>query len=477
MAISDLLELGRQGMNANRSAMETTSNNIANANSPGYSRQRPIMQSSEGRMEQGVRIGGGVELSKVIRVHDQFVQNQLIQESTTLGTLRGSVDALKRVEAVVQRDGEQLDGVVNKFFNDFRELSTNPETPSLRGVVRQSAETLGHYFGVANDSLNSMRTELDVKLASTVTEINQLTSEISVLNGKIALAEAVNKIPNELYDRRDQALREVSGKIDLQVTVDGRNQVTLVTGGDVLVQGENSHQLSAERTEERTDKAPGSLDVFVNSNTGKHRITHRMKEGELAGIIKVRDQVVNQSMKRLDSLATHLATEVNQIHNKGVGLDGLTNRNLFKEIAPGTSGASGMLAITDDVKANFESVATAYEVGVPGDNRVALDIADIQNKIMFAAELSGQGEPRETLSQSINSMVGHVGVITQQDERLLDHAAAVVDQLENYRQSTSGVNIEEESISLLQYQTAFHAAVKTMKLGDELMDTILSLKK
>src|SRR5262245_53162801 len=138
MAISDIWELGRQGMQANKRAMQTSSNNVANANTPGYSRQRAIMQS---RMDPlaGVTTGG-VEVKGVIRVNDAFVQKQIVDESHGLGNSKARSEALTRLENIFAKEGGELGNLMTTFFNDVRELSANPETSTVRNVVGTSAE-------------------------------------------------------------------------------------------------------------------------------------------------------------------------------------------------------------------------------------------------------------------------------------------------------------------------------------------------
>src|SRR5688500_3671844 len=135
MAISEILEIGKQGMAANGKAMGMASNNIANANTPGYSRQRAVFTSTEKTTPNGGRINRGVQVKESLRIHDSFVEKQLIEEGRNYGAAKARSDTLGRIEDVVTGENFRVSDLVNHFFNDVRELSANPEQVALRTSV------------------------------------------------------------------------------------------------------------------------------------------------------------------------------------------------------------------------------------------------------------------------------------------------------------------------------------------------------
>ena len=474
MAVNDILEIGRQGLNTSKQALQTTSNNIANANTPGYSRRRAQIETNPMTFSGGQQLGGGVQVSKVMRVHDDFVQKQIVDEAQALGSLKMQAEVMQRLESTVMRDGEHISELVNKFFNDYRELSSSPETASLRTVVGSSADALGAGIRRMNDSFEGMKRELDLRIGDVTDQINMTTREIAGLNNTIAESEARGEVPNDLYDRRDSLVRNLSSKVDVAVTPDQRGQITVISGGAVLVQGTDTNELSVARTPETEAKTPGQVDVYIKTAGGGERpITRLIKQGELGGMIRVRDEVIGQSQGQLDKIAYHIAKSVNGVHSKGVGVDGTSGRNMFKDLGDDAKGAAFRFGISEDVGKSFEGVAIGTS-GAAGDNEIALAIADLQNlKGLASTNVADAGH---TINESLNALVGKIGVETQRDQSFFNHQQSVVDQLENYRQSISGVSLEEEAVNMIQYQTVFNASAKAMKVGSELFETILSLK-
>ncbi|NBV49940.1 flagellar hook-associated protein FlgK [bacterium] len=474
MAVNDILDVGQRGLQAQRQALTTTSSNIANANTPGYSRQKTQLVNQPPHLVHGLPIGSGVEVKKVVRVHDEFVQKQLIDEKQSLGSLQVKAEMLSRFEALTTQEGSNLGDSINRFFNDFRDLATNVENPSLKNVVRGSAESLARSFHKMNQSLEMGRRELDLRVEDVVKHINTEGREIADLNNTIVQAESRGEVPNELMDRRDLLIRDLAEKIDLQVTEDQRGQKTLVAGNAVIVQGGDHFEMSVRRSAAEGEKAAGSMSVFIHSSGTPREITRSVKDGELAGLMQARDRVINPAMKHLDQIAFQVTQKVNELHAEGIGLDGIDNRKFFKDLGDDVEHASFHFDLDPDIKENHEKIATGFSSST-GDNRLAQAIADIQNEKMLPAGQLG-GEVNLSVNESLNNLVSQVGINTQQETQMFDHQKAIVDQLENYRQSYAGVNLEEEAVDMIKYQTVFNASAKAMKVGEDLLDTILSLK-
>jgi flagellar hook-associated protein 1 FlgK len=481
MAISDIFELGKQGLNAHRKALQTTTNNIANANTPGYSRQRPVFETREQGMRDGVIFGGGVDVPKVIRVHDDFVQRQIIDESKNLGTYKTRSEIMKQVENLYNKEGFELGNQVGEFFNRYRELSAQPESAAIRSSVAESAQAAANSFRNLNEKLENLKHNLDVRLESNITEINSQTKELAGLNDKISQYLSLGQEPNELLDRRDMIVRDLSQKLGFSLSTNERGHVNVMAAGfGVLVNGGEANELVTLRSPEAGTKSAGLMDVYVKDGFGLHKVTQTLKEGELAGLIQVRDQVITDAQEKLDHQAFAFSQNVNELHKQGSGLDGLSERGLFID-SEEIKGTAGRMDLSEHVKKSFEAVATGLfddDRGGPGDNRVALGIADLQNKALIPTDgiLREGAEPRFTFNEGLNAMMGSIGSQTAREDLMMKHQEGIVSQLNNYRESISGVSLEEEAISMMQYQAAFNASAKALKTGDELLQAVLSLK-
>lgn len=482
MAINDILEIGRQGLNANRQALQTTANNIANANTPGFTRRRAQLETiNQGTQLNGLQLGGGVNVKKAIRIHDDFVEQQLVAESQAFGATRVKSENLSRIEGVVTSQGTALGDMINKFFDDYRQLSMNPETSALRNVVQSSATAVADGFNAMEGSIDGMKRDLDLRIGGCVGEINTHIRDIASLNEGIAAAEARGDTPNDMYDRRDVALRELSQKIDFNWSKDQLGQVCIVAGGSTLVQGNRGSELSLQKGPgDGGNRTPGSVDIYLGVHkTGEHvgrPITNAIKGGELGGMMFVRDQVLTTAKNHLDQLAHQFSTSVNEVHRDGLGMDGQGGRTFFTDLGEKVEGAANLLKVSDEIKQNHELIAAGSIPGAVGDNSIAKAISDLQNaKDLPGGNLAGDFA-NHTLTESLHSLVGNVGTHTQRETNAFQHQQAVVNQLDNYRQSIAGVSLEEEAVNLVQFQTAFNASAKAMKVGDELFQTVLTLK-
>jgi flagellar hook-associated protein 1 FlgK len=475
MAVNDILDVGQRGMQAQRQALTTTSSNIANANTPGYSRQKAQIVNHPANLVHGLPIGSGVEVKKVIRVHDDFVQKQLVDENQTLGSSKVKAEMLSRFEALTTQEGHNLSEGLNKFFNDFRQLSTNVENTSLREVVRGSAESLARGFRQMSHSLEMGRRELDLRVEDVVNQININGKEIAELNHTILAAQSRGESPNELMDRRDMLTRELAQKVDLQVSEDQSGQKTLLAGNAILVQGGAHFQLSVRRTATEGDKAPGKMSVFIGQGDNPRDVSRTIKNGELAGLMQAREKVIDPAIRKLDTIAFQIANKVNNLHEEGVGADGASSRKLFADPGDSVDHAAFHFELNSDIKQNHELIATGFNDSAPGDNRLALAIADLQNERLSEEHELGDIS-NLTMNESVNNLVAQVGISTQHENQLFEHQRAIVGQLENYRESFSGVNLEEEALDMIKYQTVFNASAKAMKVGESLIETILSIK-
>lgn len=479
MSISDLMEIGKQGLAANRQALTTNSNNIANANTPGYSRQRAVMEANSVSQTDGVFIGGGVSVPRVVRAHDVFVERQLTDESRTFGTVKSRSEGLKQMENLLTRDGFEIGDSVNNFFNSFRELSANPENSSLRNLVLENAEGAAQAFRRVTGSLTDMQSQIDTKISAMVDGINGQLEELGGLNAKITEFEHLNQSPNELYDRRDAIVRDLSGKLGWQFTSDEAGHANLASGGmGVLVQGGMVNKLQAVRSAANGDKSAGNVDIVVVDNFGEHRITQNLKEGEIAGLIQVRDQMINGTLKQLDHSAYQLAKSVNELHETGSGMNGETGKKIFTE-SEEIPGFASLIDVHSDVKGNVSALAAGLENGAPGDNRLALELAELSNKKLLPPQglIQEGAEGQNTIGESLANIAGKLASETAKESETMKHQESIMNQLENYRQSISGVSLEEEAVQMMQHQAVFNASAKCMRIGDELFQTILNIKE
>lgn len=477
MAINSIMEIGRQGMTAQRQAMQVATGNIANANTPGYTRRRAHFENHAQSMAGGQVIGGGVEMAHVVRVHDPFIQNQILDESRVFGAARARSEKLQHIERLFANDAFRAGDLINNFFNSVRELSANPDSAPLRENVARTGEQTAAGFRQLTEQLEQTKSDIDRKIEIQVGEVNGLLHQLGHLNGEIHSLAATSSPPHDLYDRREGIVRELSQKLGYEVFTDDQDNVNLAAGGlGILVHGSHVNELTTVRTAERGDKGEGSLDIALKDPFGLRVVTHSIKDGELGGMVHVRDKVINPTLNHLDNVAFNFASAVNEKHRDGVGMDNLSGRDLFEEPTM-VSGAASRLSLSKDIKESGSRVAAAFASDSPGDNRAALAISELQHQKVLPAAFNGvDAAPSHTFNDSMNALVGGIGIQVKHEDETFRHQEAILNQLDNYRQSVSGVSLEEEALELMKYQTVFQASAKAMKVGDELFQTILSIK-
>lgn len=382
MSIIRVLNQGKGAMSTAQLAIATTSHNVSNANTEGYSRQRVDMVTNDPAPISGHMIGSGVKVGSVTRSNNDFIARRLSEENTSLGKFQGMSEVLDQVEQVFQDEkGQGVADGLNSFFNSVRTLSTQPDSLSLRTAVRESARNLTSRFQGITNGLDQVYEDLNRRIEGAVLDVNHLTNKIATLNQQILEAEASGVNANDVRDSRDLAIQKLSGIIDVKVIPGEKGILNIMSGNaGVLVNGSENFNLLTQR-EDGTDTLPPSVMVKLESVVGsKHKdITNAFDEGSLGGFLQVRDRVVPEMLNRVNTLAYSLTQEVNQVHQNSFGLDSEIGRTFFNSIDK-VDGAARNFAISENLDSDLETMAAGLRPGAPGDNRALLDLAELQDK-------------------------------------------------------------------------------------------------
>jgi flagellar hook-associated protein 1 FlgK len=236
-----------------------------------------------------------------------------------------------------------------------------------------------------------------------------------------------------------------------------------------LVSGPNVEKLSTFRSPGDEDgKIENALDI-KSSSSSRSVITHLIQGGKLGALIDVRDHSLSMIVDRLDELAYALTTSVNQLHEQGYTARGEQGVQFFKQMNDKFRAAE-FIDLSDEVKQNVNSIATAAAPDAPGDNRIALAISAIQQ-----ARIMNEG--KASMDEYYNSIVTDVAVVASRNKNALNQQKDIKDQLNKMREQIAGVSIDEETTNLLQYQHAFDASAKVIQVADEMLKTVLDLKR
>jgi flagellar hook-associated protein 1 FlgK len=468
-----VLQIGKSGMQAARAGVSTAGHNIANANAEGYSRQR-VHQSAEkpaGRDMHATYVGRGTKIERVDRVNNEYIDRQLRTTGRDLAFAEEREVILRQTEDIFnEMNGEGLNRLMSKFFNEFRKLSSEPENLALRESVRESANALVNDFRRLKAQINDVSSHIDSRVEGHVREINQLSSEICDLNVKISQIEIAGGSPNDLLDQRDRAVKKLGALVDVSChkEKDGALMVEL-RGLGPLITTRNAEQFTVARTPANgSGKPSNAFDVYAGQISGVP-VTERLTTGKLGALLKTRDETLATMSNKMDIIAYELSRAVNEVHRMGFTRDGISGVDFFRPLEK-IDGASDGIMLSDALRASSHNIAAAGQPDSPGDNRVALAISGLQGMRL----LDGG---KATVDDFYNSIVAEVGVTANQNKATLNQNRDVMTQLSKMREQVSGVSIDEETTQLMQYQHAFDASARVIHVADELMKTVLDLKR
>ena len=286
------------GLAAEQAAMEATANNVANANTPGYSREVPVLVSSDPIVQGSLTFGTGVTLKSIESIRDPILESQIQQETQTQGQLSALVSALTQTQTNFTSTSGDIGTAISKFFDSVNQMSTSPSDLSLRQGVLTAAGNVATAFNVASDRVSSQRSGLNQSVDQIVGQINQLTVQIAKLNSQISRLTAVGQSGGTFVDQRTQLINQLSSLIDVSV-IPTNHSITLTTAnGTALVAEQESYQLATEPS------ASGMEHVYAQGSD----ITSTIVSGQLGGVLEARDQAIPGIVTQLDTLAAGFAT-------------------------------------------------------------------------------------------------------------------------------------------------------------------------
>jgi len=456
------LNAGKTSLSTNQKSIEIVGNNIANVNTPGYSRQRAELQQIPAVNFGDFFVGQGVTVSNVRRDYDLFVTRQLQEKATSYGEANGSATPLGEVERVVNIGDTSIASEIDKFFDSWQELTANPSGLVERDNVLQRGQLLADTFHTAADDLDNIRYNINNTILGKVDSLNAKIQEVADLNARIQMLEVGGQSANAARDQRDVLIEELSTALGVQTYPDSNGlAVVQLPGGLPLVTGTNAMQLEAD-----TSGADVQLKLIIGSSTKDLSLNNL--GGEIRGMIEVRDVFLQDVEDDLDTLAYNLVTAVNTQHLLGTGLDDNTARNFFDALGTSTGAARNIeVSLTDsnDVAAGSGAAATGSE---PGDNTNAQLIADLETSYLIAG--------KDTFDSYYAKIAARVGLEVQANELAQTGSEDALTQLRNMRDGVSGVSLEEEMIDLIQFQRGFESSAKFLSTIDEMMASLLQIK-
>jgi len=326
--MADLLLTGLSGLTAFKNVLTTTGHNITNATTEGYSRQKVSLETQSPQFSGSGYVGSGVFTSSITRQYDSFLSTEFRNSNSAASELDTYYEFASQIDSVLANPTVGLNGALQEFFNSIQDVAADPTSIPARQVMLSEGEALENRFSTMDNLFDDLTLRVNNRLADTVTDINLLSENIASLNQKIVDASGKGQTPNDLLDQRDNLIDQLASKINVSTSVQTDGAVNVFVGsGQSLVLGARSNQLGLESA----GFDASALTIVFKEQTANVDITRFMTGGEMGGIVRFRDEVLNPAINTLGQIAVSLSQTFNEQHANGVDLNGDQGQSFFSE--------------------------------------------------------------------------------------------------------------------------------------------------
>jgi len=440
-----VLNIAKGALAAQQYGMNVTGHNIANVNTEGYSRQSPTLAPKQALLYQGMILGRGVETEQVTRSVDQFVENKLMQEKSSMLSSQEMEKYMQVLESIFsENSGTSISSMLSDYWNLWNDISNNPSGFSERTALYELSVLMSNQFKSLGPDLTQIQTDITNAVTVGVERINQITSEIGQINIKIVGMEA-NNVANDLRDKRNVLVSELNEYLNVKTFEQSNHSLSIVTArGCPLVQGDSNYELEMGGSNGDRVKWQDSAGNYVD-------ITNYITNGKLGGLLDVRDRIISKYKLDLDEMAKEFIWSVNQQHSQGVGLEGfstvtgtyaVTNSgeelgtqdsglDYYKKISDGNfnlwvydssgaavgspitidadTGGTTLFSLRDDINTNVSnvtaSITTDGKLKIDADNGYTLGFSDDNANVLAALGIntffSGSGAGNISINSTI----------------------------------------------------------------------------
>ncbi|MED4019131.1 flagellar hook-associated protein FlgK [Sutcliffiella cohnii] len=496
------LEVARRGLTTQQTALQVTGHNIANANTPGYSRQRvnfvqtePYPPASMNRPQIPGQLGTGVEAGSIQRVRESFLDIQFRGENNKFGYWSTKADSLQKMEEIMNEPSDTgLSKTLDRFWQSFQDLAVNPTNTGARSVVRQRGIAVAETFNYLSDSMKSIQQDLKNEINVTAKQINSLSTRINNLNEQIASVEPHGLLPNDLYDERDRLVDELSQLVNIKVTpvksggnaleiAEGKYTIELVDDNGVpipmagkLVDGQTNRVNHLDVKYDNTTGLVSEISIggIVSLETDQFKSAGKLKAlFESHGYMKGTEEkgLYPEMLKALDTMAFDFITEFNRVHTDGWSVSSIEDgeHTAYNFFAPLDSreGAAKAIKLDDAIYDSLNNIAASSN-GNLGDGQGAIALAEVKNSTLNI------GGDTTTIQNFYESLIGSMAVDAQEANRLSYNSDTLRLSVDQRRQSVSSVSLDEEMTNMIQFQHAYNASARMITATDEILDRIIN---
>jgi flagellar hook-associated protein 1 FlgK len=456
-----LLSTAASGLRAARAGMDVVGQNIANLNTSGYTRQRvetsalaPLRGANQ--IDTAFRVGSGVSIDSVSRLSNTLLENRVQTtmsdsgQSFILTTVYGALEA-----GIAEPSDNGLSAALSGFWSAWQNVSSQPTDDSIRGVLLEEAQSLVTRLSQTASAVESTWSSVRADLVDSVSAVNDLATRFANLNTQITQLAAAGGSTNELLDEQARLGTELAGLTGSTLRRHPDGSADVILGGNALVTGDTARKLVVTGTLDAGGVGTDPIAVEWEHHAG---VAVELGGGEIAGRVEALSASgpLRGQLDALDAVATSLAAKVNALHQTGATRAGTTNLDFFS-MTVGVPAAHGLTL----VPTNVDAIAAATPSTGGAGGQVADSIADLRDA----------NDGPDALWNKYVVALGTASRAATSRSTLADQAAAGA---QANLQSEAGVDIDEETVSLMTYQHAYQGAARVMTAVDEMLDTLIN---
>lgn len=450
------ISISQSALTAQKQAMDVLGYNIAHANDPTYKRQRVVMQegavlaqAQDASAVSNSPFGSGVSSGGIERIRDTLIENRLRQSLTTLAEWDYKSSSMSNIEAILSEPSDGgLQETLDEFWNSWQSVATTPDSEPLRASLLENSTALCERIQFVYGEMINATQDLNFAVGDSVDQINLMADEIGRLNSQIGALDAGEMPVNDLLNRRDALVQELSKLVDIGQYGDDKSDYIISVGGRILVQGALVNEI-------KSDVKPDGTRTLQWANDGQDVVA---QGGKLKAILDMRDDVIPDYMSQLDNLAETLVEDVNAIHSTGKTLTGADAGNFFKE-----GSTAGNIALDDSIIGQPKLIAASSD-GAVSNNDIAKKIYGLEGT---------PGSSLVTINTMYQNLIGDIASTASIADKQNTAYQLAVNQLTTQQQAVSGVSLDEEMSNMIRFQQAYNAASRILTAADEMLDVLV----
>ncbi|OIQ73516.1 flagellar hook-associated protein 1 [mine drainage metagenome] len=472
MSSFDGLSVALSSLYAQRRGLDVTGQNIANANTEGYSRQRVDMASVGAPATPAIwstwqGAGGGVTVQDITRLRDAFLEARGRTEQSTLSQVTTASGTLNQVQQMFPEPGTNgLQSILSQLWSGFSDLANNPGSSAARTQVLQQASATSNWLNQTHASLATQWSAMHDQANALASEVNSAAQGVADLNQAIQRATQSGLPANDLADQRDLLAMKLANLVGATSRVGPNGMLDVLVGGGSLVRGNVAQAVAFNSIPARLEDVTTTAQVQLTWVKDGTQVP--VSSGQAGAMLNGMNNVLPGYSARLDAVANSLATAVNTQHMAGFDLNGNPGTALFSSgaIPAPITAANITVAITNPTLLAASGVVTPP---IPPSTTPVPNLDG--TNAMALSQIRGLTTGPDTVYRQL---VVDLGVTTQSASRQVDTQKAISSQVDSARSSQAGVNIDEEMTNMISYQRAYEAAGRLMSAIDGTLDTLIN---